>query len=1342
MKKIIFFTFIYFLYWYVYPQDRVIGNLIIWHHKNIRGNMRADFMSRYAENNLTTASILSPELNIVLYTFDPNSIDEYEMLKTIRDDNTVYLAQFDPILSWRDENRNEAFIPNDPAFNQQWHLRNTGQSGGIVGADISAIYAWGEVLAIEDRNDREIVVAVPDSGLNIHHPDINWWRNESGYCPIVDSEDVVHGFNCPNVPVCDYWGWDTMNGGLSENPLLLTGHGLHVSGIVAATTHNDDAVASIGGLGIKIMPIRLVGGANSAAISAYNYILQKRILYNETNGDLGDFIVATNASWGINFAWPHQYPVWAEMYDLMGQQGILSTGAVPNANRNIDIEGDMPGTVTSQWFLSVTNTNRFDFKTTNAGYGPIHVHLGAPGTNIITTQSTNSFGDAGSGTSYATPQVTGTIALMYLAASENLLKHFDNNPAELASIFRNFILSGVDPISNLSGITVTGGRLNSLNPILSVKALNEEYVIEPIEIYPFLIFDFDTNTKEPALGVGTIIYVGGTGPATYGEFAPGWIDVDNSALNTSSYPAQETNPETAGIAINASTSGFLDIHLSWNNLNSDDAANRLRLQYTLDGNIWINFQADETNAKNFRFNENNVNNPEIIGFDNGLYITEGNNWYERYADFSNISEINNNSDFAVRFVTAFPTYSYQYEPAGMDFYNPAGSIRFDNITFYYTETSDMEIVQTPYASHSGDIYLSPIPVILWTETIGASIYFTTDGSNPNASNGFLYSSPIAINSTTNLRFRAVLEGMISSEIVTEIYTLPIQISNILELRHLEPDLDDFYHLFNEVYVVMTQQNFRNQIYIQDETAGILIDDQVIIIDPIYSIGDAVKGLAGHLKIFNDVLTFEPFINSGVIISTENEISPIMTTFSDLSEEADTYQSRLVKILDVLFTADADFEIFTDYSVIDDTGEFTFRPIFAESEYIGSPIPQVPVNITGIVTTQNNISFISARFMDDFEIVEIEIATPEIFPPSGFYEEPITVSINCETENVWIYYTLDGSEPSQDSILYTDPFELAETAIVNAIAFDIYGYFSFINTADYAIYKIAPPKNLQATVEETTVTLTWEAPFTETRNHNIKKRNDFQNRLTSVLGYNVYRDEQLLTETATEELVYIDEVINKDMLYVYEVTTLYHDGESESVVLQVVVPLLNPPNNLQYHLAGALSGELILIWEKPQNQQFAELLGYNVYLNNEKINIEIILNAFYIEKVSEGSYLVGVTAVYDLGESEPETIEAYVSDFDNNSEIYVTALGGNYPNPFNPETTIYFSLEKSTDVIINIFNIRGQRIRSLLNDFKERGIHNIIWNGTDDFGKSVGNGVYFFQMSTDDYSEIKRMLLLK
>ncbi|MFH1700972.1 MAG: T9SS type A sorting domain-containing protein [Candidatus Zixiibacteriota bacterium] len=115
------------------------------------------------------------------------------------------------------------------------------------------------------------------------------------------------------------------------------------------------------------------------------------------------------------------------------------------------------------------------------------------------------------------------------------------------------------------------------------------------------------------------------------------------------------------------------------------------------------------------------------------------------------------------------------------------------------------------------------------------------------------------------------------------------------------------------------------------------------------------------------------------------------------------------------------------------------------------------------------------------------------------------------------------------------------------------------------------------------------------------------------------------------------------------------------------------------------------------------------------------------------------AIYDL-----VTPVATDDEFDEKSlPIYFT-LSQNYPNPFNPRTTIEFynPYNQPRNASLKVFNIIGQEIKLLFDDIAQPGINHIEWDGTDNIGRPVSSGIYFYQLKTDEISETKKMLLLK
>lgn len=123
--------------------------------------------------------------------------------------------------------------------------------------------------------------------------------------------------------------------------------------------------------------------------------------------------------------------------------------------------------------------------------------------------------------------------------------------------------------------------------------------------------------------------------------------------------------------------------------------------------------------------------------------------------------------------------------------------------------------------------------------------------------------------------------------------------------------------------------------------------------------------------------------------------------------------------------------------------------------------------------------------------------------------------------------------------------------------------------------------------------------------------------------------------------------------------------------------------------------------------------------------------------------VDVAVVNNDGELEIQRYQVIVNPrSEDDTPVYVTALGENYPNPFNPETSIAFSLAEAGNVEINIYNARGQFVKTVQQGFMEAGNHQAIWNGQDVDGNNVASGIYFYRMKSDDNEEMRKMVLMK
>ncbi|MDP8203130.1 MAG: T9SS type A sorting domain-containing protein [Candidatus Tenebribacter mawsonii] len=106
----------------------------------------------------------------------------------------------------------------------------------------------------------------------------------------------------------------------------------------------------------------------------------------------------------------------------------------------------------------------------------------------------------------------------------------------------------------------------------------------------------------------------------------------------------------------------------------------------------------------------------------------------------------------------------------------------------------------------------------------------------------------------------------------------------------------------------------------------------------------------------------------------------------------------------------------------------------------------------------------------------------------------------------------------------------------------------------------------------------------------------------------------------------------------------------------------------------------------------------------------------------------------------ETVDVIEQTIPHSSSLIPNLI--NYPNPFNPTTTISFSLPEDGNVVLSIYNVRGQKVKTLLNEELQKGKHSIIWSGIDKNNKPVSSGIYLYKIKAGNQETVSRMLLLK
>lgn len=180
-----------------------------------------------------------------------------------------------------------------------------------------------------------------------------------------------------------------------------------------------------------------------------------------------------------------------------------------------------------------------------------------------------------------------------------------------------------------------------------------------------------------------------------------------------------------------------------------------------------------------------------------------------------------------------------------------------------------------------------------------------------------------------------------------------------------------------------------------------------------------------------------------------------------------------------------------------------------------------------------------------------------------------------------------------------------------------------------------------------------------------------------------------------------------------------------------------------------SGDFVMNWQAPMDTVLP-VMGYKVYRKFNTDQYALVLETTdtqYNETFTlQGIYKFYITVKYLNVDGSPSDIMnvpfPYVSNPQSEIPGLITKLENNYPNPFNPTTTIAFSLAKPGRTSLVVYNLKGQIVKRLVSGDLNAGNHKVVWDGRDSLNRSVASGMYFYRLESGSYRSTRKMLLMK
>ena len=381
----------------------------------------------------------------------------------------------------------------------------------------------------------------------------------------------------------------------------------------------------------------------------------------------------------------------------------------------------------------------------------------------------------------------------------------------------------------------------------------------------------------------------------------------------------------------------------------------------------------------------------------------------------------------------------------------------------------------------------------------------------------------------------------------------------------------------------------------------------------------------------------------------------------------------------------------------------------------------------------------------------QAATPTFNPPAGVYNAPVNVVLSTTTPGASIYYTTNGTTPTNQSTVYSSAIPLSSTTTIKAIAYAPGFDPSYVATGGYLFpLLVSNIAQLRAQTPDGTTIYRLSGQAVLTFQQSFRHQKYIQDNSAAIFIDDA--NSHITTiYTVMDGISGITGTLSRFTTNMLQFIPVADPGPATTHNAYLEIPILTIAQingNLEQH-----QSKLVRINNAHFGSTGAFASGQNYDLIDATGTVAFRTSFFDADYVTGAMAIptgnIPINVIINQFNAIAQATARFTADFNppvaNDDQVIVpvgTQLLGNYPNPFNPETTIRYNLQSADQVKLAIYNTKGQLVKTLINDNKAAGTHSVVWNGLDENGSAVSSGLYYYKMYAGKYSSTKKMILMK